>query len=85
MEELKAEVSRLRRELAQAEMEREIVKSGRVLCEGVAAARYAVMKELQARHDYPVAVLCSALGSAQRVLRLVRAVGLRPVSATTSG
>jgi putative transposase len=36
-------------------------KSGRVLCEGI-AARYAVMKELQVRHDYPVAVLCSALG-----------------------
>lgn len=37
------------------------------------------MEELQARHDYPVAVLCSALGGlAQWVLRLVRAAGLGP-------
>lgn len=51
--ELKAEVSKLRKELAHARMERNIVKIC-VLCAGV-AAKYAVMKT--SRLNYPVIVL----------------------------
>nr|WP_238990454.1 IS3 family transposase [Lautropia dentalis] len=60
-EELQAEVVRLRRELARAEMEREIVKkAGRVLCEGV-PARYAFLKDRVHGKGYPLTVACRAL------------------------
>ncbi|MBS0182810.1 MAG: IS3 family transposase [Nitrospira sp.] len=57
--ELEAEVSRLKRELAEARMERDILKKATgVLCEG-AAARYALMMTL--RPQYPLAILCRVL------------------------
>ncbi|MDF0676354.1 MAG: IS3 family transposase [Nitrospira sp.] len=57
--ELEAEVSRLKRDLAEARMERDILKKATgVLCEG-AAARYALMRTL--RHQYPLRLLCRVL------------------------
>lgn len=52
--ELEAEVTKRRKELAEARMERDIVKKA-AYCAGV-AAKYAVMKTL--RLEYPVTVLC---------------------------
>ncbi|MFI4939587.1 MAG: IS3 family transposase [Burkholderiales bacterium] len=58
--ELEAEVAKLRRELAETRMERDIgKKGGSVLCAGV-AAKYAVMKTM--RLEYPIAILCRAFG-----------------------
>ncbi|MBC3935568.1 IS3 family transposase [Undibacterium sp. CY7W] len=58
--ELEAENAKLRRELAEARVERDIVKlSGGVLCAGV-AAKYAVMKTM--RLHYPIAVMCRVFG-----------------------
>lgn len=53
--ELEAENARLRRELAEARMERDLLKGHRVLCQGV-VARYAFMKAM--RLDYPLTVMC---------------------------
>ncbi|MEW6369919.1 MAG: transposase [Pseudomonadota bacterium] len=56
--ELEAEVTRLRKELANANVEVEILKkSHRVLCTGV-AAQYAQVKAM--RPDFPVERLCRA-------------------------
>ncbi|WP_308921162.1 IS3 family transposase [Janthinobacterium sp. J1-1] len=58
--ELEAEVTKLRKELAEARMERDIVKKGgSVLCAGV-AAKYAVMKTL--RLEFPVTIMCRVFG-----------------------
>ncbi|MGB9712148.1 MAG: hypothetical protein ACP5SG_04045 [Dissulfurimicrobium sp.] len=43
------EIARLKRDLAQIRMERGILKSGCILCEGV-AARYAVMKWMRLKY-----------------------------------
>ena len=57
--ETEMENARLRRELAQARMECDILKkSRRVLCEGV-AEKYAMIEML--RLEYPVPVLCLVL------------------------
>ena len=54
-----AELSRLKRDLAEARMERDLLKKGhRVRCEG-AAARYALMRTLRAH--YPLSLLCRVL------------------------
>ena len=59
--ELEAEVARLRKELAETRMERDVIKKGgRVLCPGV-AARYAFMKSV--RLNYPMELLCRAFGA----------------------
>ena len=52
------ELARTKKELAEVKMERDILKSSRVLCQGV-AARYAMMKQL--RLDYPTSVLSRML------------------------
>jgi transposase-like protein len=57
--ELEAELFRLKRDLAEARMERDILKKAtRVRCEG-AAARYALMRTLRAH--YPLSLLCRVL------------------------
>ncbi|WP_216360870.1 type II toxin-antitoxin system HicA family toxin [Acidithiobacillus marinus] len=59
MAELEGENQRLRKELAQMRMERDIVKkSGSVLCQGI-AARYALMKAW--RSQYPINVMAKLL------------------------
>jgi putative transposase len=56
--ELETKVTKLRKELAEVRMERDIKKkSGGVLCAGV-AAKYAVIETM--RLEYPVTVLCRA-------------------------
>jgi putative transposase len=58
--ELEAEVARLRKELAETRMERDVIKKAAAyFCSGV-AARYAFMKSL--RLDYPMGLLCRAFG-----------------------
>ncbi|WP_454754645.1 IS3 family transposase [Cupriavidus necator] len=58
--ELAAENARLRKELAEAKLERDIVKKGRgVLRQGI-AARYAFVK--QWREVYPIKLMCRVLG-----------------------
>ena len=52
------ELFRLKRDLAEARMERDILKSHRVRCEG-AAARYALMRTR--RLHYPLSLLCRVL------------------------
>ncbi|MGL4480675.1 MAG: IS3 family transposase, partial [Aeromonas veronii] len=57
--ELEAEVARLRKALAQANMERDIIKKGRrVLCSGV-TAKYAWIANQQ--DIYPISVICRVL------------------------
>jgi len=53
--ELEAENAKLRKELAEARIERDIVKGGSVLCAGV-AAKYAVMRAMIL--EYPITVMC---------------------------
>jgi transposase-like protein len=62
--ELAAENQRLRKELHEARMEREILKSSRVLRQGI-AARYAFMT--RQRHIYPVKLMA-------RVVRVAHAL-----------
>jgi len=51
--EIEMELARVKKELAETRMERDLFKkSGRVLCEGV-AARYAIMKELRLQYPIP--------------------------------
>jgi transposase len=70
VQELEAEVSKLRKELAETCTERDIVKkSGSVLCAGV-AAKYAVMKTL--RLEYPVTFLCRLFDVSRGVSMLGR-------------
>ncbi|KAI5911967.1 IS3 family transposase [Azoarcus sp. PA01] len=58
--ELEAENARLRKELAEARAERDIIKKGsRVLCQGV-AARYAFMKQWRLR--FPVELMSRVFG-----------------------
>jgi transposase-like protein len=59
--EIESELAKVKRELFLARMERNILKTGHVLCQGV-AARYAVIKEL--RLVYPVVRLCRVLAVA---------------------
>ncbi len=56
--ELEAEVARLRKALAQANMERDIIKKAAVLCSGV-TAKYAWIAKQQ--DLYPVSVICRVL------------------------
>jgi putative transposase len=56
---LEAEVSRLKRELAEARMERDILKNGHRVRRQGAAARYALMMTL--RPQYPLILLCRVL------------------------
>jgi putative transposase len=53
------ELARVKRELVLVRMERDIKKSGRVLCQGV-AARHAVMDRM--RLVYPLGMVCRVLG-----------------------
>jgi putative transposase len=59
VEELTAEIKKLRKELAETRMERDVIKNRRVLCSGV-TARYAWISEH--RGTFPVAVTRRVLG-----------------------
>ncbi|MFZ2956562.1 MAG: IS3 family transposase [Candidatus Ozemobacteraceae bacterium] len=59
LSEIELELARVKRELAETRMERDILKKGRgVLCEGV-AVRYAVISAM--RLEFPITVLCRVL------------------------
>lgn len=57
--EIEAEFGRVKRELAEVKMERDLQKIPDVLCEGV-AVKYGVIEQM--RQDYPVPPICPLLG-----------------------